>query len=365
MTNPPVDLMTLSVAAARAAATAERKAKNEADAAAKQAKSAAEAAAMEKTAREVLLANASDYPRFSRIKAHPDENLVRVRAEVGFNHVTVLTPTDPDPAISAAVRSVLDRAAEIDRERAEQSARAALLDSLPGAPQQMRASVTPDGRIVAEIPPTPYADNWSKIVTDVNARAANGMAFEGVWAKVGADAAVPPGAIVVSGSKEWQGSRRAGSYVKSRGLYVLCQAGYIPLKSNEAAEAARYLAMTEQERIVAAATERLDTAAAKIDKLRPAAADPTFAAVADEIGKRLEAWETLRAALQSAVAAATAEPAITDAMQAALAIVSAGYRALAAKHHPDQGGDAATMMILNEAREALMVIVKMAQEGKI
>ena len=68
-----------------------------------------------------------------------------------------------------------------------------------------------------------------------------------------------------------------------------------------------------------------------------------------------------KAGLLKALAAATAEPAMTDVAQAAAAIISAGFRALAAKHHPDQGGSIEVMSLLNQARESLSEILKMAQ----
>lgn len=265
---------------------------------------------------------------------------------------------DSDPECGADVAAVIAEKKAAEEIAAKHAANLAALPSLPTKYPEPTLQV--DGSFATKIP-FPQGDNWSKKISSIDLGQQNGMAFEGPWLKCGATCTLALGDVVVTGGKWWEGSRRGGGYQKSRDLYVATAVGLLPVGGNTAAIAAELLTLTPEERVIRVITRQLATCDNILAKF--AAIDPeSLADVNEEATVRLAAWTQLKTRTEAALVQASEEPAIEDIPAAAAAIIAAGYKALSLTHHPDRGGNTATMALLTEARGQLRELLAMASE---
>lgn len=331
-----------------------------------QRKAEEERQAAELRAKAIAIIAGDDRNTLADVRCEPDRVVVFGGYTGGvYTPSVTLRADDADPAVAERVREfIAAHDAAVAARVAEESAKAAqqkLLDSLPPTPVIRTAELQPDGRYAFEVP-THAGQDWAKRLDSVDPAQSNGMAFEGPWLKTGTQTVLALGDIVVGGGKEWSGSRKHGEWKKTRDTYVVTPAGLYLAKDNTPVTASNLLAMDPAERIEAVLTRRVEVCDRQLAAI--AALDMAeYADVADEVAARRAAWETERARIQAALEQENAEPALTELStvdSAAALIVAAGYKALAAVHHPDKGGDTATMALINEARAQLRELLALA-----
>jgi hypothetical protein len=277
-----------------------------------------------------------------RVGAHQVES-------TDYNGLRITEEESPEVAALCARKRAADEAA---------GARSKRISALPDMPFDLPVVATSEGYTVP-VPPARFGDAWAKVISNVDPSKRGGYALEGAWMR-GA-ASLPSGAVIVVGSKEWQGSRRSGSYVHNARVYVVTPAGVIRAWSGEDATGvcAKLLAETEGERVAGAITDRIATCDKHLATL--AALDRTeYAGEMDVVSERTVAWQALRDRLQAALEGGAGDDRILDVDSAAEVIVATGYRALAKEFHPDHGGSPETMALINEARRQLRELLKLA-----
>ena len=203
---------------------------------------------------------------------------------------------------------------------------------------------------------------WAKLLSSVNIAGQGGYAYEGFWLTCDATTNRAEGDIIVVGGKNWEGSRKRGSYTHYLTAYVVTRVGLIKLPRSQKQDVSDALDMPAAARIefvLNALTERCSAQIAALDALDRAA----MAVVVDEIDSRRAAWLEVKARCESALSGGAGDEKITDIDSAAAAIVAAGFKALAIAHHPDKGGDAATMALINSARKQLVELLKLAAQA--
>lgn len=265
---------------------------------------------------------------------------------------------DAWPAIAAAEARLRERL--VQAEKLTQ-----LRKRLPLGPLARPVQINPDSTATVKIPDGTLSDSWSKHVTEVNPTQRGGYAIGGTWLKCGESFILPVGAIIAVGGKEWKGSKRSGSYKHDYRLFVVAPSGLLPAGAWDGVsvtKTAELLAQTPEERCQNALLSRVEMA----DKCIAALRDfdrVEFAQLLSEIDGRITAWSEVKAACEVALNAADIENSFADIDSAAAAIVAAGYRELAKKHHPDAGGAPETMAFLNAAKSQLVEILKAVKEG--
>ena len=237
----------------------------------------------------------------------------------------------------------------------------ALIDALPRAVSIIPVALQPDGRFSLTVPEPGHDGAWSKHVTSIDAAGQNGTAFDGSWLKCGCSTVLSEGDMICVGSKYWTGSRKNGEWHKTRDLYIVTPAGLIGHAGNTAAAGAETLALDPTDRVLRVMEAALKTCEARIEKLDGLDREK-FAPVAATIAERRAGYCARAEALRVAIEKASQPAPVTSVAEAAAAIIAAGYKALAAVNHPDRGGNAATMRLLTDARNALRDLLALANE---
>lgn len=264
---------------------------------------------------------------------------------------------DAWPAIAAAEARLRERSAQEEK-------LAQLRTRLPLGPLARPVQINADGTATVIVPSGTLSDSWSKHVTEVNPTQRGGYAIGGTWLKCGGSFILPVGAVVAVGGKEWKGSKRSGSYKHEYRLFVVAPSGLLPAGAWDGVsvtKTAELLAQTPDERCQNALLARVELADKRIAALRDLDR-VEFAQILSEIDGRITAWSEFKAACEAALNAADIESSFADIDSAAAAIVAAGYRELAKKHHPDAGGAPETMAFLNAAKSQLVEILKAVKE---
>lgn len=265
-----------------------------------------------------------------------------------------LHPSDPEPEIQEAFR-------RRDVFAAAERLMAAHLKDLPPKPVVRPTTFNASGEYSFTCPSSNKEKDWAKHVESIDASQSNGYAFVGPWLKPRATESLAAGELIVVGGSEWQGSRKRGSYVHVRHLYVVTSAGLCWVVSGDGtkAEAKALLALDPAERIekvIAAAVTQCDESIGKCDSLDKV----EYADISEDIVTVRAAWVERREAWIKASETATPDDRITDIDSAAAAIIAAGFKALSKTHHPDAGGSNETMALLSQARAQLRELLKMA-----
>lgn len=323
---------------------------------------AAEQAEKERKDADERAKHEAAYQKFCALSEEEQEKLVNVSYKDRV-HLDMELLAQDYAAVAAACARVADKNKQKEK-------LAAVRKKLPAGPRDDLAVTLSadgsDGSYKLTVPEGKYSDKWAKRVSSVDSAQRGGFAIGGSWLDCGSTYNMPAGEIIAVGSKEWQGSRKRGSYVNDYRLFVVTPAMLVPIgawdgvskdKTNE------QLSLTAEERVEQALKHRIDQAQKYIDRL--IALDRTeFAALTGEIDERLTQWREQKAACERALEGAAPDANIVDIDSAASAIVAAGYRELAKKHHPDQGGAAETMALLNAAKKQLVEILSAAREVK-
>lgn len=222
-----------------------------------------------------------------------------------------------------------------------------------------------DGKYTFECPDASTEKTWAKHLFDIDDSQRGGFAFVGDWMTPQSRYSLPLGDLIVVGGKEWSGSRKHGEWVVECHLYIVTPAGLRQKASNtnQAITVAKKLfAQSIDERIKDTLEAVIKTCDEKITNL--AALDKSeFAAELEKISKRAASWSELKALCKKALAGGAGDAKITDIDSAAQAIISAGFRELSKVHHPDAGGPAETMVLLNQAKAQLREMLKLAGEA--
>lgn len=288
------------------------------------------------------------------------------RYEDAYAKFSALTDKDQEAAIDsyyknyASIDSVVLKAqdyplvaaacARQNARIAAEEAKAKRLKKIPPAAKLLRTTLSADGRYQFTVPNSTVGESWSKQVTSVNSAKRGGYALEGPWLNCSQTALLEAGELVAVGGKKWEGSRKRGSYAIELNLYIVTPAGLIfDRANNEINRAAELVALTSAERIEQALKARAKFAQEKIDAL---------------LAQRVAGWREVKAACERALQGVDPESNIQDIDSAAGAIVAAGYRELAKKHHPDAGGAAETMALINAAKKQLVEILNAARGVK-
>lgn len=265
------------------------------------------------------------------------------------------------PMVAAALQR-----REIKKETAAQKAKRR--KQIPGAPIAERTvAISAEGLCEILVPTSSYEKEWAKRVTAVNPAQSGGYALEGSWLTCGEKTRLAAGDVVAVGSKKWEGSRKRGSYITDYAVYVVTPALLVRrFHADTVAVRATgdLLALTAEERIEQALGASAKAAQEYLDQL---SALDRNAFESDEIAlidERIAAWQERKAVTERALQGADPESNIVDIDGAAAAIIAAGYRELAKKHHPDAGGAAETMALLNAAKKQLVEILNAAREVK-
>lgn len=238
------------------------------------------------------------------------------------------------------------------------------------APHRAARQTTPtaDGKWRFTCPSSTLDGDWAKRVVSVDTAQKGGYALEGTWLKANDEFALPAGEIIVVGGKEWEGSKRHGGYVREATIYVITPAGVRHMgkwsKTEPAvAKVTELLALTPAERCRIG----IERAIALCEKNLAAlyALDRTTYAeeFSAEIEPRIAEWTELKQECERALLGGAGDEKITDVDSAAAAIVAAGFRALAEKHHPDKGGEQNTFILVAEAKKQLVELLKLAAQG--
>jgi hypothetical protein len=326
----------------RAAKRAEIEARERAD---KEEKEAAEKASRE-----------GAYQKFCALSETEQEEKLLYDTQVVVDGQTLYSTQFPAVA-AAAERRAKRRAA--DKERATR------LNKIPRAPRADRGvKLAADGQFEFAVPSGSYEKSWAKHVTSVDGSKRGGYAIEGPWLTCSDTLRRSAGEMIAVGSKEWRGSRKRGGFETELNLYVVTPAGLIfDRQNNETTRAADLLSLTAEERVQQALTAEAEHAQSKIDALL-ALDRAEFMEEISVIDERLAAWREKKSAIERALVGVDAESNIVDIDSAAAAIVAAGYRELAKRHHPDAGGSTEAMALINAAKKQLVEILNAAKEVK-
>lgn len=317
---------------------------------------AAEESEKERKAREEQERRAAAYTAFCALPEEEQEkklNTYYKRAEVDG----VFLGAEQFPAVAAALERHA-RKQQAEKERQERR------KQIPGAPKEGReVELQPDGTYLFTCPEGKYSESWAKKLSGVDPAKHGGYALEGTWLKSGERYRATAGDVIAVGSKQWQGSRKRGSYVTDFTLYVVTPIRLVRVKlfnMVSPAAAADLLAQTSEER-VENAIKKLIADCEKCLADLVALDRAQYPEEGQLIDERTAAWQALKDQAEKALAGADPESNITDIDSAAAAIVTAGYRELAKRYHPDAGGSAEVMALLNTAKRQLVEILAAAK----
>jgi hypothetical protein len=265
----------------------------------------------------------------------------------------VLGSDDSDPQVAALVQQIV-AAREVAARKAENE------KLLPSVPACEACALQPGGGYKFDVPgySSKWEAPWAKHVASVDVAQANGTAFNGSWMDVGKSYVQPAGELIVTGAKRNTGSRKRPSWDKIRTLYVVTPAGLLRADGNDAPTAAAFLAQTVEERLRAVYVTRIDLATKCVQAATALISEhPEIAAEGHDRGAL---WIAEGERITAALADLDRPAPIGTLEEAAEAIISAGFKALALANHPDKGGSAATMALLTDARNSLRQILQAA-----
>jgi hypothetical protein len=246
------------------------------------------------------------------------------------------------------------------RKDAEEEKAARLKAIKDAAPRRAKGrDVTPaeDGKLLFTCPDSTLPGEWAKHVISVDPEQKGGYALEGPWLKVNEQFTLTAGDIIVVGGKEWQGSKRRGSFIYESAVYIITTTGVRSMgrwdkTAAAVTKVASLLKMTPKERCKIA----LEKAIAIANKYLVALGelDPTVYAdeYADEIETRISEWTELQQECERALTNKGKGGTIKSVSDMAADIIAEGFRVLAEQHQTS--GDTASLALLNEARNTLI-----------
>jgi hypothetical protein len=234
----------------------------------------------------------------------------------------------------------------------------AIKEAAPHVAQGREVTLQPGGKLLFTCPDSTLKGEWAKHVTSVNKGEKGGYALEGEWLKVNQQFALEAGEVVVVGGKEWQGSKRRGSFIYEAAVYVITTAGVRHLgtwdKTGPAVtKVGELLDMTPEERCRVAIEKAIAAAEKRLAALD--ALDRTTYAeeYEEEIAPRIAEWSKLKRNCEQVLMGGMGDQKITSVDGAASAIIEEGFRVLTEQYSAEQGGDRDALILIAEAKKLL------------
>lgn len=221
-----------------------------------------------------------------------------------------------------------------------------------------------DGLCRFTVPSWNRGKSWAKSLTHVNVHAKGGYALDGAWITCDSEQTAAVGTVVAVGLKDGERPMR-NTPTSLFSAYVVTPIYLVDVVKESAhvnvAACADLISKPTRERVEEALRQLYATATHAMTQLS-ALGHNQFSEDFHVVNERKQTWVRLIDDINRELTRNDPVTNINDVDSAALAIVTAGYRDLVKKYHPDRGGSHEIMGLLSVAKKQLSEILEAVKE---